>query len=47
MIGLGKAAKADEVEIRWPSGLKQKLGPLAADRGYLITEGEDNPRLSR
>ena len=44
LIGLGKAARADEVEIRWPSGLKQKFGPLAADRGYLVIEGESTPR---
>jgi hypothetical protein len=44
LIGLGKAARADEVEIRWPSGLKQKFGPLAADRGYLVVEGDGTPR---
>jgi hypothetical protein len=29
----------DEVEVRWPSGLKERLGPIDASRGYLIVEG--------
>jgi hypothetical protein len=40
LIGLGAAQKADQVEVRWPSGGVQKVGPLEADRGYRITEGE-------
>lgn len=41
LIGLGPAKQADEVQIRWPSGLVQKVGPLAAGRGYRIIEGKD------
>jgi hypothetical protein len=41
LIGLGAAGRADRIEIRWPSGLKQQLGPLQADQGYRITEGVD------
>lgn len=41
LVGLGSAARVDTVEIRWPSGRVQKVGPLAADQGYRITEGND------
>jgi hypothetical protein len=39
LIGLGAATRIDEIEIRWPSGQVQRVGPLDADRGYRITEG--------
>jgi hypothetical protein len=39
LIGLGKAASIDQVEVRWPSGLVQHVGPLQVDRGYRIVEG--------
>ncbi len=39
-FGLGNAAIVDEVEIRWPSGLVQKLGKLVGDSGYLVIEGD-------
>ncbi len=38
-FGLGKAARVQKVEIWWPSGAKEELGPLAADRLYRVTEG--------
>ena len=41
LVGLGAAQNVDKIEIRWPSGLKQEIGPLVADRGYRITEGSD------
>jgi len=44
LIGLGDASQVDQVEIRWPSGLVQRLGPLQADRGYRIIEGENQPK---
>jgi hypothetical protein len=31
-FGLGKAAKADRVEIRWPDGRKTELTDVPADR---------------
>jgi enediyne biosynthesis protein E4 len=43
-FGLADAAGADQVEVRWPSGLVQQLGPLAGDRGYLVVEGEKEVR---
>jgi hypothetical protein len=44
LIGLGPARQADQVEVRWPSGLVQRFGPLAADRGYRLIEGEEQPQ---
>ena len=40
VVGIGPAKQVDRLDIRWPSGLKQQVGPLAADRGYLVIEGE-------
>lgn len=37
-FGLGDATRVDEVEIRWPSGLRTRLQNLSADRSYRITE---------
>lgn len=38
-FGLGKAAKADLVEIRWPSGRVESLKDMPADRIHAILEG--------
>lgn len=38
-FGLGKADKVDAVEIRWPSGTVEKIGPLASDHFYSVLEG--------
>jgi ASPIC and UnbV len=43
-FGLGTAMMADELEVRWPSGLVQRFGELAADRAYHLREGDDRPR---
>jgi hypothetical protein len=40
LVGLGAAARVDRMEVRWPSGMTQHFGPLEADRGYLVVEGE-------
>jgi hypothetical protein len=37
-FGLGKAAKAD-LEIRWPSGLVEKIQGVAANQVITVTEG--------
>lgn len=37
-FGLGTAPKASEVEIRWPSGVRQTLRDLAAKRLHVILE---------
>jgi enediyne biosynthesis protein E4 len=38
-FGLGKAAKIESVEIRWPSGKVETLENIAADSIYRIVEG--------
>jgi hypothetical protein len=38
-FGLGRATKADRLEVTWPSGLKQTFSDIAADGFYLIEEG--------
>ncbi len=43
-FGLGDATRVDAIEVRWPSGLVQKFGPLPADAGYVIREGDRVPR---
>jgi hypothetical protein len=39
-FGLGAATKIDSVEIRWPSGAVDRMGPLAADQHYAVLEGK-------
>ena len=38
-FGLGSATQVDSVEIRWPSGAVDKVGPLPADQEVTIEEG--------
>mgnify|MGYP000902696725 CR=1 FL=1 len=47
LIGIGEATQVEEIEVRWPgSGLVQRLaGPIAADVGYRVREGEAPVRL--
>lgn len=37
-FGLGAATRVDGLEIRWPGGQVQKLGPLAANARYTVIE---------
>lgn len=39
-LGLGQAEQVDSLQIHWPSGLLQTLGPLAQGRHYRIVEGQ-------
>jgi hypothetical protein len=39
-FGLGQAAQADRLEIRWPSGQTETLASLAANQIVTITEGK-------
>jgi DNA-binding beta-propeller fold protein YncE len=39
-FGLGSATRADTLEIRWPSGLIQRLTDLPANRRMSVVEGE-------
>ena len=38
-FGLGAAAGADSVEIVWPGGERQELGPLAGGKTYVVRRG--------
>ena len=38
-MGIGTAAKIDSMEIRWPSGLKEKIDGVAINKISRITEG--------
>ena len=41
-FGLGSAVKTVDLEIRWPSGLKQMFKGVAVDRLHTITEGQSS-----
>ena len=40
-FGLGKATRAETVEIKWPSGQQQTFHNVDADKFYLVQEGTD------
>jgi hypothetical protein len=40
LFGLGSATRAEAIEVRWPDGSVQSLGPVAADRTVRIVQGE-------
>lgn len=46
-FGLEKAARAETVEITWPSGLRQTFHNVEADKFYLIEEGTDRLNMQR
>ena len=39
-FGLGEATSVDGIEIRWPSGLVEKLGSVAANQCIRVKEGQ-------
>jgi enediyne biosynthesis protein E4 len=39
-LGLGNADRIETLEVAWPSGQVDRFGPLAADTGYLVREGQ-------
>ena len=43
-FGLGDSARADRVEVRWPSGLVTELRDIPAGRTLRVVEGETPPR---
>ena len=45
-FGLGEATGADSLEVRWPSGVVDRLSDLSADRHLVIEEGR-GPRARR
>ena len=40
-FGLGQSERADQIEVRWPSGAVQKWQRVAGNRTIAITEGRD------
>ena len=45
LFGLGKSPVAEQIEVRWPSGLVQRFpGPFPAGSSLLLVEGEETPR---
>ena len=44
-FGLGSSARIDRVEVGWPSGKKQVLQNLAADKIYKLVEGSPQASL--
>jgi enediyne biosynthesis protein E4 len=46
-FGLGRATKADEVDVAWPSGQHQAFHDLAADTFYQIREGSAQIMVQR
>jgi len=41
-FGIGKAKRAETVEITWPSGQRQIFHDVEADKFYLVEEGNDH-----
>jgi hypothetical protein len=39
-FGLGQANKVEEIEIRWPSGIKQVLKDVPADQILRVREAQ-------
>ncbi|MFI5454445.1 MAG: FG-GAP-like repeat-containing protein [Isosphaerales bacterium] len=46
-LGLGSKDQVESVELHWPSGLVDRHRDLAADRVYLLREGNSSPRVLR
>lgn len=42
-FGMGPGDRTDKVEVFWPSRLVETFTNLAADRFYIITEGDGTP----
>ena len=38
-FGLGRASAAEDVRVRWPSGVEEPLGTLAGGHHYVVVEG--------
>ena len=46
-FGLGKSARAEKVEVKWPSGLEQTFHNVEGDKFYLMEEGSDRLNMRR
>lgn len=38
---MGSHERLDQVEVLWPGGKKEKLTNLAADKFYIVREGQE------
>jgi thiol-disulfide isomerase/thioredoxin len=45
LFGLGQAERAEWIEISWPSGRVQRLGPIEAGTSLRVVEGNDEPQV--
>ena len=45
LFGLGEDAKAEWVEVTWPSGWRQRIDGPAVNTSWLLVEGESKSRL--
>src|SRR5262249_42495569 len=43
-FGLGEIDRVETIEVTWPSGRVDRYRGLRADTGYLLREGEDEPK---
>ncbi|MBI3860869.1 MAG: CRTAC1 family protein, partial [Planctomycetia bacterium] len=43
VFGLAESEVVDEIEIRWPAGLRQKFEKVPADSEYIFVEGRTDP----
>jgi hypothetical protein len=39
LFGLGAIARVESVEVRWPDGRAETLGPMDVDRYLTVREG--------
>jgi tetratricopeptide (TPR) repeat protein len=47
IVGLGHRGGPVDVEIRWPSGARRRLGKVAPGARYRLVEGEERPTVIR
>jgi enediyne biosynthesis protein E4 len=45
-FGLGRAARVDRLDVRWPNGLEEQWSDLTADRVLTLKEGAGTPAPS-
>ena len=39
LVGIGAANRVEAVEVRWPSGVKERFGPIEGGQSRLVVEG--------
>ena len=46
IIGIGDSQTVQQIEVTWPSGKTQQVGPIGTGELQMLTEAEDNQQLS-